>query len=135
MLELCPRCQCCSYGWVRCDACGGEGVSGHDCGEDTCCCLYPEDNVTCDICDGQGGLNECLGRCDENGKHDRSSKTFKSMSPIETVEGHENPPPELSADGKWVHVGLPQGIKVTHKELAEFPTRPMLRRKESAEEC
>ncbi len=41
--------------WVECWNCGGEGTDGHDCGEDTCCCLYPEDNVTCDICKGKGG--------------------------------------------------------------------------------
>ena len=45
--------QCGDY--VECWNCGGEGVSHHDCGEDTCCCLYPEDNVMCDICDGAGG--------------------------------------------------------------------------------
>lgn len=41
--------------WVECWQCGGEGSDGHDCGEDTCCCLWPEDNVTCDICLGKGG--------------------------------------------------------------------------------
>ena len=30
--------------WVDCWQCGGEGWFGHDCGEDTCCCLDPEDN-------------------------------------------------------------------------------------------
>jgi hypothetical protein len=39
---------------VRCWQCGGEGVSGHECGEDTCVCLYPVDNEECDICDGKG---------------------------------------------------------------------------------
>lgn len=39
----------------HCYQCGGEGVTHHDCGEDTCCCLYPEDNVRCDICHGEGG--------------------------------------------------------------------------------
>lgn len=41
--------------WEPCDWCGGDGTSGHDCGEDTCCCLEPEENVTCHICDGKGG--------------------------------------------------------------------------------
>jgi hypothetical protein len=41
--------------YVECWQCGGEGVSHHECGEDTCCCLNPEDNVICDICDGKGG--------------------------------------------------------------------------------
>lgn len=42
-------------GWTECWQCGGEGFSHHDCGEDTCCCLDPEDNVPCDICRGKGG--------------------------------------------------------------------------------
>ncbi len=41
--------------WIDCWNCGGEGYSDHDCGEDTCCCLHPEDNVVCDICHGNGG--------------------------------------------------------------------------------
>ena len=41
--------------WVECWNCCGEGVMDHDCDEDTCCCLYPYDNVPCDICDGNGG--------------------------------------------------------------------------------
>lgn len=40
--------------WVDCWNCI-EGLTGHDCGEDTCCCLHPEDNVVCDICNGEGG--------------------------------------------------------------------------------
>lgn len=45
------RCSC----WN----CGGEGVSGHDCGEDCCACLKPQDNVRCDICDGRGWWWRC----------------------------------------------------------------------------
>lgn len=41
--------------WHDCWKCGGEGFSHHDCGEDTCCCFMPEDNVCCDICEGKGG--------------------------------------------------------------------------------
>ncbi len=37
-----------------CPGCGGEGYSSHDCGEDTCCCLDPEDNVLCEQCAGKG---------------------------------------------------------------------------------
>ena len=43
------------FDWTECWQCGGEGVTHHDCGEDTCCCLNPEDNVRCDICYGKGG--------------------------------------------------------------------------------
>lgn len=45
--------------WADCYNCGGEGFSDHDCGEDCCCCLNPEDNVECDICDGNGGWWAC----------------------------------------------------------------------------
>ena len=41
--------------WIDCWNCDGEGYSSHDCGEDTCCCLIPEDNVQCDVCRGKGG--------------------------------------------------------------------------------
>lgn len=55
----CARCgSSCDY--TTCHQCGGEGVDGHDCGEDCCCCLYPEENVTCETCLGHGGWNMCL---------------------------------------------------------------------------
>jgi hypothetical protein len=48
----------CELMWADCGNCF-EGFTGHDCGEDCCCCLYPEDNVTCDICYGAGGFFLC----------------------------------------------------------------------------
>jgi hypothetical protein len=54
----CARCgSSCDY--QRCDECE-DGYSGHDCGEDCCCCACPEDNVVCDLCDGHGGWHRCL---------------------------------------------------------------------------
>ena len=57
-------CQCARCGssmtHIECESCGEEGVRGHDCGEDCCCCLDPEENMTCDICDGEGGWLQCL---------------------------------------------------------------------------
>lgn len=44
--------------FVECGDCGGTGLDGHDCGEDTCCCLHPEDNVTCETCNGSGEVEE-----------------------------------------------------------------------------
>lgn len=44
--------------WASCGNCF-EGYLGHDCGEDTCCCLHPWDNVVCDICEGHGGFFLC----------------------------------------------------------------------------
>ncbi len=56
-------CQCARCGssldWHECENCE-DGFSGHDCGEDCCCCLNPEDNIRCDICDGEGGWWSCF---------------------------------------------------------------------------
>jgi hypothetical protein len=49
----CARCgSSCHY--QDCDQCE-DGFDGHDCGEDCCACYRPEDNVICQICDGDGG--------------------------------------------------------------------------------
>lgn len=40
--------------WVYCENCI-DGFTDHDCGEDTCCCAEPEDNIVCEICHGNGG--------------------------------------------------------------------------------
>ena len=57
------ECQCARCGsscdYEHCDECD-EGFRGHDCGEDCCMCLHPEDNVLCDVCDGNGGWWRCL---------------------------------------------------------------------------
>lgn len=55
----CARCGS-SADWDQCTNCGGEGVDGHDCGEDCCACLDPEDNVPCQYCRGEGGGYCCL---------------------------------------------------------------------------
>lgn len=44
--------------WVDCWNCDGSGYMYHDCGEDTCCCAEPENNVTCDVCNGEGGWGQ-----------------------------------------------------------------------------
>ena len=36
-----------------CGICGGAG-GGHDCGDDSCCCLDPEPNVRCWACGEYG---------------------------------------------------------------------------------
>jgi len=74
---ICPRCECCEMLWHECDYCGGSGYSHHDCGEDTCVCLYPEDNVVCDVCRGAGGWWECT--CDEHGKHQEAIEISKEV--------------------------------------------------------
>lgn len=56
-------CQCARCGSsLMTEHCGQceDGYSDHDCGDDTCCCLYPVLNVPCDLCDGRGFWNVCL---------------------------------------------------------------------------
>lgn len=78
--ESCRRCGCCDEVWEDCQNCGGDGLEGHDCGEDSCCCLSPEDNRQCDICDGDGGWYVCLGGCDKNGKHKANRTAIKQLT-------------------------------------------------------
>ena len=67
--EMCPTCGCCELAREDCDACGGEGVDGHNCGEDTCCCLHPDENVGCMYCFGRGFVWICLGGCEGTKSH------------------------------------------------------------------
>ena len=64
--ELCEECGCCELFTHACEQCDGDGVYGHHCGEDCCCCLDPEENEPCDLCDGRGWFKACLGNCGEN---------------------------------------------------------------------
>ena len=59
--EVCVDCEG-ELEWVECGDCE-DGYTYHDCGEDTCCCRYPENNVACDTCEGQGGWYSCLAEC------------------------------------------------------------------------
>jgi len=59
--EICKKCGS-QVDWKECWNCD-EGYTHHDCGEDTCCCLDPEPNVKCDICNGEGGWWTCIS-CD-----------------------------------------------------------------------
>ena len=72
--------EMCSCGmikeWVECSECGGEGVTHHECGEDTCCCRDPEQNVNCHVCIGMGGHYACP-RCD--------SKQFEGFNFMRTA--------------------------------------------------
>lgn len=61
-----PTCDRCGadMDWVDCETCGGEGLDGHDCGEDCCMCADPDEpNLACGICDGEGGWELCPNRC------------------------------------------------------------------------
>ncbi len=43
---------------ISCPDCDGTGYDGHDCQEDTCCCLNPEENIPCQECEGLGYYKE-----------------------------------------------------------------------------
>ena len=45
--------------WIDCWDCGGDGFTHHECGEDTCACLEPENNVICDTCGNECGWYKC----------------------------------------------------------------------------
>lgn len=62
--DIGPSCPTCGADlhWEDCDSCGGEGADGHSCGDDTCCCRYPVDNVRCGQCEGYGGWHQCYER-------------------------------------------------------------------------
>ena len=46
---------CDGNGSTDCWDCGGEG-GYHDCGDDTCACLHPENDTNCETCDGSGRI-------------------------------------------------------------------------------
>lgn len=79
-------CQCARCGssgdYEDCDSCE-DGFDGHECGEDVCCCRYPEQNVPCDICRGHGGWWRCVSSpewCNANplpGREDVSRGEFE----------------------------------------------------------
>ena len=80
------NCARCGGGveWLNCANCGGEGVSHHDCGEDCCACLYPEDNVRCDWCRGSGGSWHCTNTpawCEANPLPGRESVESTALRP------------------------------------------------------
>ena len=63
----CARCGS-SLDFVECGNCD-DGFTGHDCGEDSCCCADPCNNVVCDICHGATVLPRCASSkewCDAN---------------------------------------------------------------------
>ncbi len=73
------ECQCARCGssveTERCNSCE-DGFDGHDCGEDCCPCLYPEDNIPCDYCRGKGVFHTCQSSpewCEANPMHGREN--------------------------------------------------------------
>lgn len=78
----CARCGS-TLDWQECESCGGHGVDGHDCGEDCCCCLDPDDNIPCDICGGRGGWWQCF-----------SSREWCEANPLKGREQVDRATPE-----------------------------------------
>jgi hypothetical protein len=82
----CARCGS-STTWIDCESCDEFGMAGHDCGEDSCCCEFPEENKTCNFCGGHGGWLTCL-----------SGPEWCEANPS---PGHENTP---SGEVEWFSV-------------------------------
>ena len=83
----CARCGS-TLMWEDCSNCAGEGVSGHDCGEDSCCCADSFDNMRCDICQGKGAFPRCASSpewCEANPREGREN------TPRNTPETFEVP--------------------------------------------
>ena len=79
----CARCGS-SVHYVRCWDCGDEGVTHHDCGEDTCCCLHPEANVGCETCGGEGGSLHCVSGPEWCNAHPLPGREFVKSSALST---------------------------------------------------
>lgn len=43
-----------------------DGYSHHDCGEDSCACADPENNIVCDWCDGECSSKWCPKSTEQN---------------------------------------------------------------------
>lgn len=64
----CKRCGS-SMSWEECWQCGGDGYYGHDCGDDCCVCLHPEEDKPCQMCNEDGGYWRCVSTpewCEKN---------------------------------------------------------------------
>ena len=76
--EQCPKCGHEAYRReCECD----DGLSHHDCGEDSCCCVDDSPNVRCDMCLGRGEHVWCR-RCG----WDLLEKRFLNGHDARTVE-------------------------------------------------
>lgn len=81
--ESCPKCGGETY-TRTCGQCE-DGVDGHDCGEDCCCCEYPEPNQSCDLCLGRGYFHWCK-RCGWDLVEKRFINGKDERTPVEIQE-------------------------------------------------
>ena len=69
-MKTCKRCKCCEKSWVECYDCGGEGgTDGDELMMEDPMWYSADDFRACGTCNGKGGWYECIGNCNENGKH------------------------------------------------------------------
>jgi hypothetical protein len=85
----CARCGS-SMSTEHCQECE-DGFDGHDCGEDCCCCLHPEDNVECQYCRGTGVRHICLSSPEWCGANPLPGREDVQRGAIEwyTIEGEK----------------------------------------------
>lgn len=80
----CRRARCGSgMVYMDCASCDGSGFNGHDCGEDTCCCLRPDDNVECSDCDGRGWFRDCDASFEWCGDHPMPGRDAVESAAVE----------------------------------------------------
>lgn len=78
--DMCPACKCCGLMWMECESCGGEGQT--EPGElfESDPFWYDEDDTEpCGICKGACGWLVCIGACDHNGCHEKTSKAGEAL--------------------------------------------------------
>jgi hypothetical protein len=78
----CARCGSSCYS-EACEQCDGDGVYGHDCGEDCCCCFDPEDNEVCSLCDGDSHWMCCISSSEWCQAHPRPGREAVQRGAIE----------------------------------------------------
>ena len=113
--RVCSRCECCSTYWVNCEFFGCEDglVFTVTCFDDLCQgtgrCMHGdgEAHIPCEICEGKSGWWNCIGNCDDVGKH----------------EDPEARP--VSFDRAWRDVGNAMH-EVVHQVFMEPPIGPVL---------
>ena len=103
MSAECPRCGLPTER-VECWDCSGEGYTHHDCGEDCCCCLDPEPNVTCGTCGGDGGWSECAD-CVPRTIAAQPKPRPRTRRNRETKASEVEPSPNVNSDRGGVHGG------------------------------
>lgn len=86
----CARCGC-TMDVIDCPDCE-DGFSHHDCGDDCCCCLYPEPNVCCETCNGAGFWRRCDSPAEWCNAHPMPGREDVTRS---TPEWRESPEPRM----------------------------------------